>query len=105
MQTELEAPDCGFKPLLPPDSAPLAYRVEALADYSAGLLFGIALAGELDGGAASAEVTELVRDLTEICKVSLDDEGEAGERAYTELVEFLKVATQTLYVELHPQAG
>lgn len=103
---DLEDPACSFQPVLPPDNAPLAERVTALADWSAGLMFGVGSAGELDKDKASDEVKELLRDLMEICKISVeeDEDGEA-EEAYTEIVEYLKVAAQTLYVELHPQAG
>lgn len=103
---DLEDPSCGFQPVLPPDSAPLIDRVTALADWSAGLMFGVGSAGELDKDKASDEVKELLRDLMEICKISVeDDEDGEAEEAYTEIVEYLKVAAQTLYVELHPQAG
>ena len=105
VKSELEDPSCSFQPVLPPDSAPIVDRVEALADWSAGLMFGVGSAGELDKDKTSDEVKELLRDLMEICKISVDDEddGEA-EEAYVEIVEYLKVAAQTLYVELHPQA-
>ena len=48
---------------------------------------------------------ELLRDLAEICKLNVDDGDADVEESYTEIVEYLKVAAQTLYVELHPQAG
>lgn len=96
---------CGFEPVLPPDSAPLALRIEALADFAEGLLFGIGAAGQLQREAVSDEVQELMRDLAEICKVSVEGDEEDGEDDYAEIVEYLRVAAQTLYVELHPQAG
>lgn len=104
VRQRLEADDCSFDPVLPPDSAPLRDRLLAVADWSSGLLFGIGSAGELDRKQLSDDVTELLRDLTEICKLDVDDADDAAEESYTEIVEYLKVAAQTLYVELHPQA-
>lgn len=101
----LEDPDCSFAPLLPPDHASLRFRGEALVDFSEGLLFGLGAAGALDRDAMSPEVQELLRDLAEICRLSVDEDDGEAEEAYAELVEFLKVAAQTLYVELHQQAG
>ncbi len=95
---------CGFEPVLPPDTAPLPLRIEALADFSEGLLFGIGAAGQLQREAVSEEVQELMRDLAEICKVAVEGDEEGGEEDYAEIVEYLRVAAQTLYVELHPQA-
>ena len=69
------------------------------------MLFGIGSAGQLDLKTASDEVQELLRDLAEICKLNINDEGAEVEDSYIEIVEYLKVAAQTLYVELHPQAG
>ncbi len=101
----LDDTDCSFAPLLPPDSAPLSRRAEALAEWSEGLLFGLGAGGALERTAVSEEIQELMRDLAEICKVAVDDDEEDGEEAYAEIVEYLKVAAQTLYVEFHPQAG
>jgi uncharacterized protein YgfB (UPF0149 family) len=105
VKAALEDSDCSFEPILPPDNASLAARGDALADWCSGLLFGIGSAGSLDPKAMSAEVQELLRDMTEICKISIDDDDDGAEEAYVEVVEYLKVAAQTLYVELHPQAG
>ncbi len=105
VKQRLEAEDCSFEPVLPPDSAPLRERLLALTDWAGGLLFGIGSAGQLDLKTASSEVQELLRDLAEICKLNVDDDESGAEEAYTEVVEYLKVAAQTLYVELHPQAG
>lgn len=105
VKTRLEDSDCSFEPVLPPDNAPLRERLIALSDWSGGLLFGVGSAGALDKGKISDEISELLRDLAEICKLNVEDNDEGAEDAYTEIVEYLKVAAQTLYVELHPQAG
>ncbi|MGJ8670224.1 MAG: UPF0149 family protein [Oceanococcus sp.] len=105
VKQRLEDSDCSYAPVLPPDTAPLRDRLTALADWSGGVLFGIGSAGQLDLKAVSDEVQELLKDLAEICKLNVNDEGSDIEDSYIEIVEYLKVAAQTLYVELHPQAG
>ena len=105
VKASLDDSDCAFEPILPPDSAPLGLRTEAMADWCEGLLFGIGAAGELKRDAVSDDVQELLRDLAEICKVSTAEAGgDADEESYAEILEYLRVAAQTLYVELHPQA-
>ena len=104
VRRRLEDPDCSYEPLMPADSAPLRDRVIAMVEFSAGMLFGIGSAGEIAKDLLSEDVMELLKDLAEICKTNVNDEGPDAEEAYTEIVEYLKVAAQTLYVELHPQA-
>ncbi len=100
---QLEDPACGYNLLLPDDTQPLNYRIDALAEWCDGLLYGIGHAGELDAAALSETVSEALADLTEIARVELDaEEGDENEQAYSEIVEYLRVLAQTLYVELHP---
>ena len=101
---QLDDPECGYNLLLPDDDAGLAMRVDAMAEWCAGLLFGLAYAGELDLDNASDAVCEAIEDLTEISRIELSPEGgEEDEQAFAEIVEYLRVLAQTLYVELHPQ--
>lgn len=97
-------PGMGFEPLLPDDSrATLAGRAEALARWCAGFVYGIASRGEFDYNALSGEVREVVRDLTELSKAGLteDDAGdEQGESDYAELVEYVRVGVQLVFLEL-----
>ena len=50
------------------------------------------------------EVGEIVRDLTEITRVGVDDgqTTETNESAYAELVEFVRVGVQLVFEELGP---
>lgn len=106
-ETTLEGlfdPGMGFEPLLPDDSrATLSGRVEALARWCAGFVYGIASRGEFDYGALSDEVREVVRDLTELSKAGLTEEDageEQGESDYAELVEYVRVGVQLVFLEL-----
>ncbi len=99
----LEDPECGYEPLLPDDERPLGQRVEAMADWCEALLYGIGHAGPLDDQDTPAEVREALTDITEISRVQLGDGDQADEQAWTEIVEYLRVLAQTIYVELHPR--
>jgi uncharacterized protein YgfB (UPF0149 family) len=102
-----------FQPLLPDDETALGPRVEALAAWCAGFLYGFGTAG---GPAANnpvpAEVSEVIADFARIAQAGAPDaeEPEEDEAAYAELVEFLRAAVQLVYEELNaprrlPRAG
>lgn len=95
----------GFTPLLPEESAPLPDRVEALAHWCSGFLAGVGQAGERLRDAAP-EVREIVRDLSEISRADLtpEVEREEDEQAYAELVEYVRVGAQIVFLELNSEA-
>ncbi len=105
--TRLHDAESGFLPLLPEDSAALPQRVEALAQWCAGFLFGLASQPGLQLESMSAEARELVEDFTQISRAGLADdeqaEGETEEQAYTELVEYVRVGVQLIFLELRPR--
>ena len=85
--------DLDFQLLLPADEAPLEARARALGEWCAGFLAGVGLAGVKQDQPLAKDVGEALRDLGAISQVELDaDEGEENEEAYTELVEFVRVA-------------
>lgn len=95
-----------FMPLLPDDSVPIAQRVEALAQWCQGFLYGITLSGATQLSEAQSfgaeHFDELVADLVEISRAGLapeDNPNEAG-FAYAELVEFVRAGVQLLFEEL-----
>lgn len=98
--------ESGFEPLLPEDDAALAQRVEALAQWCAGFLYGLATKPGLQIETLSAEARELVEDFTHISRAGLADEeqsqGETEEQAYAELVEYVRVGVQLIFLELRP---
>lgn len=98
-------PDLSFQPLLPGDDAPLQSRVAALARWCAGFLFGLSYRGMFDPDRLSAEVREVVADLSELSRAELGtDDGEAhdAEADYIELVEYVRVGVQMIFLELQP---
>lgn len=99
--------EAGFTPILPGDEdASLKQRVQSLSSWCAGFVYGLASQGELDMAQLSDEVRELVEDFTELSKAELTpDEGEsdAAERDYAELVEYVRVGAQLIFLELRPR--
>lgn len=94
----------GFAPLLPDDSHSLETRVEAMAAWCAGFLFGLSLKPGFDPRAMSDDALEILTDFTELTRASFDPEedGELEEVAYAELVEYVRVGVQLIYMELRP---
>ena len=96
-----------FQPLLPDDSAGLAARLEALANWCQGFLFGISHAGVTDIQALPGELPEIVEDFINISRAEdfeLENE-EEDEAAYMELVEYVRVGVQLFYEELRAQTA
>jgi len=95
-------PDMEFELLLPEDAEPIAARTAALAQWCQGFLYGLGAGAIPDASALPGEVGEIVRDLVEISRASVDtrQDEEANESAYSELVEFVRVGVQLLFEEL-----
>jgi uncharacterized protein YgfB (UPF0149 family) len=99
--------DADFAPLIPDDDAPLADRADALSLWCQGFLYGLGSGATSDPGSVSTEAGEIIRDFTEITHVGVDagDETEENEVAFAEVVEFVRVGAQLLFVELAPARG
>ncbi len=94
-----------FEPLLPDDEDATSTRAAALAHWCEGFLHGLVSASHGDAlkeRLAADPMADIIRDMLEITRASADDEsdGESEETAYTELVEYLRVAAQLTYEEL-----
>jgi uncharacterized protein YgfB (UPF0149 family) len=98
----LRSPDFAFAPLLPPEQAPLAERVAALAEWCGGFLYGIGAAGASDAAARSGDVGEILQDLAEISRAELEPGrgADAGEADYAELQEFVRAGAQLAFEDL-----
>jgi hypothetical protein len=100
----LASPDLEFQPLLPGDDAAFEQRVEALAAWCQGFLYGFGAAGT--AGRARplpGDVAEVLADLARISQAGAtgsDSIDEQDEAAYAELVEFLRAAVQVAYEDL-----
>lgn len=104
LRSELSSPDMDFKPLLPTDDRPLDERTRCLAAWVTGFLAGYGTAGRrLDEGDAA----EALRMLEQIARAGLDPEAddETQEAAFTELSEFVRIATLLLREESLQQSA
>jgi uncharacterized protein YgfB (UPF0149 family) len=102
-----------FEPLLPDGSDSTAIRAVALGHWCEGYLHGLV---SVDHGEALKQrlgeepLADIIKDMLQITRASADDDGdeESNEIAYTELVEYLRVAAQLTYEELadfrHPDS-
>lgn len=100
----LEGSEMEFALLLPEDAEPIDSRTAALGQWCQGFLYGLGTSAIQDASALPGEVGEIVRDLTEITHVGVDEgqAAETNESAYAELVEFVRVGVQLVFEELGP---
>ncbi len=100
----LEGQEMEFELLLPEDEQPIDSRTNALGQWCQGFLYGLGTSALQDASALPGEVGDIVRDLTEISHVGVDDgqSEETNESAYAELVEFVRVGVQLVFEELTP---
>jgi uncharacterized protein len=101
------SPEFEFEPLLPAEEAPLAERVDALAAWCAGFLYGVGAGAPAPSTALSGEVGEFLRDLAEIARAGLGvgQSAEDGESDYAELFEFVRAGAQLAFDELSAARG
>lgn len=99
---ELAGDEFDFRPLLPADHAPIRDRVEAMAEWCQGFLYGFGASGTALERSLSAEVQEFLADVAEMTRADASGPavGEAEEEAYFELIEYLRMGVQLAYDEL-----
>ncbi len=100
---DLSDPALRFQLLLPSDEVGLIQRVEALGSWCQGFVTGLVLAGvNFDELEDTEEIKEILHDLMQIGTV--DDEilnhDEEDEVAYTEIVEYVRMAVILIHGEL-----
>lgn len=100
-------PEMGFSPLLPDDGEGLRQRVEALGKWCSGFVYGVATVEDVNLEELSGEVQEVLRDLTQISRAGLtpDADAEADEEAYAEIVEYVRIGAQLVFMEIARRRG
>lgn len=99
-----------FEPLLPDDDADADVRATALAHWCEGFLHGLVSAKDNDEvrqRLAAEPLDDIIKDLLQMTRATVgeDVDDEDAERAYAELVEYLRVAAQLAYEELTDVRG
>lgn len=94
-----------FAPLLPDDDESTAIKATALAHWCEGFLHGLVTGDhgeDLRERLKAEPLSDIIRDLLQITRAAVDEEcdEESDEAAYTELVEYVRVAAQLAYEEL-----
>jgi hypothetical protein len=101
---QLAGTDSGLRLLLPADDAPLAVRTQALAEWCSAFLYGLGLAGVRGGPGMSADLQEVLQDLSDVTRLEADSGSEEDEHAFVEVSEFVRVAVMLVYEELRERA-
>ena len=99
-----------FKLLLMDDDDPLPERVEALAAWCQGFIYGLAAGGIKEGSELPEDTAELLKDMVEISCAGhdVDDAGveesddNDDEVAYMEIQEYVRMGVLLIYEELQP---
>ena len=98
----LRGDEMEFQLLLPDDGAALVERALALSQWCQGFLYGFGIGRPLARDELTAEVEEVLRDLTHISQASVETgaDAEEEEQAYSEIVEYVRAGVQLIYDEL-----
>ncbi len=96
---QLNDDDLGLSLLLPNDDVDLDQRTLALGQWCHGFLSGFGSAGIEGDCKLSAEASDALRDFAAIVQVGAEEDSEEAEGDYTELVEYVRMATLSLFME------
>jgi uncharacterized protein YgfB (UPF0149 family) len=93
--------------ILPVDEVELPIRAEALTLWCQGMLTGLKISQVPIVDREPSELTEAINDFIEIAKMNYEDvvANEEDEVAYTELVEYVRMAVILVYQELQGGAA
>ncbi|HEY6645263.1 UPF0149 family protein [Povalibacter sp.] len=98
----LRGDEMDFQPFLPDDAVALEQRTTALSQWCQGFLYGLGTARPLQPERMPKSIDEVLLDFTSISRAEADPSGDAeeDEEAYTEVVEYIRAATQLIHDEL-----
>ncbi len=108
IQEQLEADDFSFQLLLPDDNEELPIRLHAMSNWCEGFISGFGGAFAKGDGSLLEETREVLKDFTAIANVddSEQDEIENAEQDYMEVLEYVRMATYSVFLQNQPeQAG
>ncbi len=101
---QLVIDDYSFQPLLPEDDEELCLRLAALGEWCSGFISGFAAAYDKPDQTILEETREILNDLAEIAEIDdnpddLEIEDELPEENYMEIVEYVRMAVISVYVQ------
>lgn len=101
----LRDPDMGYQPMLPGDHEPLYERLQAMTGWVQSFLVGFGV-NQVNLAGVSADLREAIEDMVEIAKLDFEiEEEEEAERAYFEILEYLRVSAILCFNELGQTSG
>ncbi len=104
LREQLNDPLLSFYPLLPEDEYAFDERVDAMAAWCQGYLFGLSRGGLPDRSQLSDETNEFLEDILTFSRADnfeLDGD-EEDERALNEIIEYLRTGAILVHDELQP---
>ena len=100
---QLNNEELGFELMLPAENDDFGVRLQGLASWCQGFLFGVGVSGLAGGERLDAEARECLSDLLEISKLSDDDEAsDEAEMQFAEIAEHVRMVTLLLNESLNP---
>jgi len=104
---KLQQMEFDFSLLLPDDDEPLYVRAEALSHWCLGFVIALNRSGINIQAAISVEVQDALRHMLEISKLDYNiiDVTEEDERAYFEVMEYVRMAVLMVYTEIASEQG
>lgn len=101
----LRDPDLGFQLILPSDHEPLHERLQALTAWVQSFLVGFGV-NQTNLAGLSADLREAIDDMVEIAKLDITiEDDEDAERAYFEIMEYLRISAMLCFNELGQNAN
>ena len=97
IEKSLSARDFSFKPLLPPDTDPIADRAKAMAQWCHGFGIGLHWNGLVNSDSLEADAKDAITDLAQFAQVDAAGARSNDESALIELEEYLKVVAQLVF--------
>ena len=102
-QSSLNADDMSFELLLPADEDDFEIRLQGLASWCRGFLYGLALNGKTRLENLSQQGRECMDDLLQISNLDASAEQTAdSENDYAEIAEHVRLSVIYINAELHP---
>jgi uncharacterized protein len=109
---QLHSEQLSLQLLLPGDEIAMAQRLTALSQWCQGFLVGFGTSGINDKTLLSGETADALRDFAAFVQISPksgededEAEKEANEKDYLEIVEYVRLATLSIYWEIGMKTG